>query len=602
LAHNIKIFAIGFFLIFSINISHAASWWNNNWNYRASLTVNSGNYKRSTRPAEVSINFTRYFSSNDASTAFDINSIRVHEVNANGQIIAGNIPFQFDPTEGYNAVSNANGTLVFLLRNNTSAHANRYFHVYFDVTGGGYARPSFANQVKVTDNVFDEGQRSFLINTDTANYYYQKIAGGFSSILDKNGNDWINHHPTGGSAGSYRGIPNLVPPWDGGYFHPGETTSVSTLLHKGPLKATIRSKTVNGRWEIQWEFFPQFARMTVNRADKTFWFLYEGTPGGRLDANDFVVRSDGTRTPYGSPWKRDLSTHEWVYFSDTRVGKSIFLAHHEDDNAMDSYRQMENQMTVFGFGRDNLLSLIQPQSHHFTIGIANFTDFSNTSATLLSAYKDIPVTISSIDQNTHTLPHNQWHQISLPFNPGANNSVNQIFGDDGLGTYGSDWIVFSYDTNRNLYAQQGLNNTLKQGVGYWIVQLTGSNKTLDMPQGSNDTPTINHAACPTGRCFKVPLGTRTADVQWNLVGYPFSTGAPFNSTRIGTTDSSCRSGCTIDTAFRNDIFHNQVWSYNGSNYKIIDTRTGYLNPWLGYWAATLNNSQGKAPSLLIPKP
>ena len=588
-------------MFFSVGLSQATTWWNNNWNYRAAVTVNSGSYQRFNRPAEISINFTDYVSSADSSTAIDLNSIRVHEVNSNGQIIAGNIQFQFDPAEDYNAANNATGALVFLLRNNTAANSNRFFHVYFDVTGGGYTLPTFTNQVNVTDNVFDEGQNSFLIDTDTANYYYQKISGGFSSIVDNSGKDWLNYHPTGGAAGHYRGIPNLVPPWDGGHFHPGTTTSNSTLIHQGPLKATIQSTTTDGLWKVKWEFFPQFARMTVVLAEKNFWFLYEGTPGGILDTNDFVVRPNGSVLPYTSSWNGDLPTEEWVYFSDTQEGKSIFLAHHENDTAVDSYRQKNNKMTVFGFGRNGSQSLIQPQTHHFTIGLANSTDFGSTSATLLSAYKDISVTIDSIAQNTstHTLPNNKWHQISLPYNPGANNTVNNIFGDDGLGTYDIDWVLFSYNAASNSYIKPSLNDTLSQGVGYWIIQFTGSDKTLDMPQ--NNTPTINHAACSSDRCFKIPLGTQAGNVQWNMIGHPFSSSIPFNNTRISTT-SICSSGCTIENAFDNDIFHNQLWSYDGSSYKIVDTNSGILDPWLGYWAGTLENSDGTAPSLFIPMP
>ncbi|MEE9412186.1 MAG: DUF1349 domain-containing protein [Methylococcales bacterium] len=380
-------------------LSQADDWWDNNWNYRASITVNSGAYERSERPAEIVLNFTNYVSAEDLSTPFDRHSIRVHEVDTNGQILSENIPFQFDPVGDFDASSNAAGNLIFILSNHTAIQAERYFQVYFDVEGSGYATPAFTDRVNVTDNVYDEAQEAFLVSTNTADYYYQKQAGGFSSIVDNNGNDWLNYHPTGGTAGSFRGIPNLVPPWDGGYFHPGATTSISTLVHDGPLKATIRSITTNGLWEVQWEFYPDFARMSVIHADKEFWFLYEGTPGGLLDSNDFIVRPDGTETSYTTKWKGDLTGEEWVYLYDNQVGRSIFLAHHNDDGAVDSYRQLHNLMTVFGFGRDGNTSLIQPQQiHQFTIGFADTTDFASTSTTLLSAYKDIGINISSIDQ------------------------------------------------------------------------------------------------------------------------------------------------------------------------------------------------------------
>ena len=41
----------------------------------------------------------------------------------------------------------------------------------------------------------DEGQDCFLITTQSAVYAYQAEAGGFSSICDRDGVDWINFHP-----------------------------------------------------------------------------------------------------------------------------------------------------------------------------------------------------------------------------------------------------------------------------------------------------------------------------------------------------------------------------------------------------------------------
>jgi chitodextrinase len=393
----------------------AGSWWDSNWNYRVPLAVNSGDYQRSDRPVEATVNFTSFLSPVDLLSNFDVNSIRVHEVDVDGEILLpGNIPFQFDPATDFNALSNAQGTLVFLLNGNTAVQTNRYFHVYFDVEGGGYTLPTFTSQVDVTDNIDDEGLSSFLISTFNADYYYQKQAGGFSSIIDDDQNDWINHNSTFGSAGTFRGIPNLVPPGDGGFFHPGATSSTSTLVHEGPLKATIKSTTNNDLWEVQWEFFPEFARMTVKLAATNYWFLYEGTPGGSLDINDFVTRPDGTETDYLQAWSGDLPTQEWAYFSDAQVGRSLFLAHHEDDTFVDSYRQLNDQMTVFGFGRENNTSLLQSLNNQFTIGLTDSTDFTNTSSTIESAYKDISVTISPVDQFDNEEPTSPGNLSSQP--------------------------------------------------------------------------------------------------------------------------------------------------------------------------------------------
>ncbi|MBK7260179.1 MAG: hypothetical protein IPI01_20715 [Ignavibacteriae bacterium] len=60
-------------------------------------------------------------------------------------------------------------------------------------------------------------------------------------MVDLGGNDWINYHVGGGSAGEYRGIPNL-----GAIAHPGYTNSTSTLTSTGPLKATVSSQSTDG--------------------------------------------------------------------------------------------------------------------------------------------------------------------------------------------------------------------------------------------------------------------------------------------------------------------------------------------------------------------
>jgi hypothetical protein len=69
------------------------------------------------------------------------------------------------------------------------------------------------------------------------------------------------------------------------------------------------------------------------------------------------------------------------------------------------------------------------------------------------------------------LPNNQWRQISLPCNPGKASSVSAVFGDDIVGSYGTDWIVYRYDSGG--YVPLSELDALSQGVGYWIIQKSG---------------------------------------------------------------------------------------------------------------------------------
>jgi len=204
---------------------------------------------------------------------------------------------------------------------------------------------------------------------------------------------------------------------------------------------------------------------------------------------------------------------------------------------------------------------------------------------------------------TFPLPNNQWHQISLPSNPGANNSVDAVFGDDGLGVYGNDWLIYRYDTGTDKYAELAATDTLNQGVGYWIIQRTGSEKTLSMPAGSTPTPTSNPAGCPSGNCFPISLGTEFSAKQWNMIGYPYDTAGTLGNTTVAADSGDCAPSCDLDTAESGAIVHNQLWSYNGiDDYALINTSDN-LEPWMGYWSPTLVNAATLAPvKLVVPKP
>ena len=371
------------------------NWWNAGWDYRVPITFLANGTKRFDRPAEVPVNFTALFATLGVAGALDTNSIRVVEIDAGANVIDENVAFQFDKDSGFDAATNAKGKLVVILKGVTNSDAQRRYHLYFDVTGKGFTAPSVPAQVTVstiTDS-YEGGTKtfeSFKFETTNATYIYHKTGGGFAKAIDKNGNDWISYNTAAGSAGDFRGIPNLVYPADGGYFHPGRTSVTSTLVSQGPVKVTVRSKTPDDSWITLWEIYPNSARLTVQQAATKYWFLYEGTPGGVLEVGtDFVVRSNGTQTLASELWSGDLAAPEWVYFSDPNVNRSLYVAHHTDDAAVDSYRPMDDKMTIFGFGRESSGRFLSVVPNTFTFGLTNGTEFNATAEKISSAYKDL---------------------------------------------------------------------------------------------------------------------------------------------------------------------------------------------------------------------
>lgn len=376
------------------NAVDPASWWDSHWHMRLSLIVDVGLYERHDKPVEQFLNFKTLLAGIGRGGETVIpESFRVLEVDANGGAIDGVVPFQFEP------LTPDSGNLVFMLTGTTAVQIQRHYHLYFDV-GGDFTSAEVNALVEISDDVPDEGQDCYMITTANATYYFQKDAGGFSSLLDVEGNDWIGFHPFGGSDGIYRGIPNMVHPDN--IFHPGHRNCVSSIDHIGPLRVTIHTLSSNGLWECIWHIYPRYARLTLLRcAPQPYWFLYEGTPGGVIDYDtDFSVRSNGVRLPAGQEWQnQDISAPEWVYFEDSMLDRYIYLVHEEDDALNDTFWPMEQNMTVFGFGRGPGTSKhMTVVPNHFTIGLADDAQFSSASQVIEASYRPIAVTVGSVTE------------------------------------------------------------------------------------------------------------------------------------------------------------------------------------------------------------
>ncbi|MDD5676317.1 MAG: hypothetical protein PHC61_19245, partial [Chitinivibrionales bacterium] len=220
--------------------------------------------------------------------------------------------------------------------------------------------------VAILDNQTDEGLSCYKITSQSATYYYDKNGGGFSSILDKDGNDWVGWHSGTSQANGYRGIPN---PGSIG-FHPGYpndggggTGCTSTIISQATNKVTIQSSTSAGS-KMQWDFYDDHATLTVVSASASYRIGYEGTPGGTdgLPSDGFYYKSDGVKHAItdllgGSTDVTVLPDPEWIFFGGNGLNRVLLLIHQTHDNIADNYWAMNGvgvgNMTVFGFGRTN---------------------------------------------------------------------------------------------------------------------------------------------------------------------------------------------------------------------------------------------------------
>jgi hypothetical protein len=172
----------------------------------------------------------------------------------------------------------------------------------------------------------------------------------------------------------------------------------------------------------------------------------------------------------------------------------------------------------------------------------------------------------------YLLPNNEWHMISLPLTPPKDaNTVRDIFGDDlPIATYNTDWVLYQFDTATNQYGNPlGINDALAPGKGYWIIQKTGGNKLLDMPQNSYYTKP---------NPFDIPLDSASNGNkhQWNLVGHPFN---------VRTTLSDYSLSGVYETLWR------YKYTNGKGNYEKVIKEEDTLKPWDAFWVASKKNGK-----------
>lgn len=230
-----------------------------------------------------------------------------------------------------------------------------------------------------------EGRAQFRIETRAATYYYDRAGGGFARLLDRDGVDWISFKkdPLNGRAAAgagYRGIPNLVfgqdnP--DAGAGHPGHDKCETTLI----AADAIRTVSLSGRWAWTWRFTEEHAVLTIEQADpeRPYWFLYEGTVGGRWSPRTsyFGTNRGGPRreTPFGRSKLYD--SWRWVYFGEQAASRVLLAGQVDIDDASETLWYMGNStaeldapdgMVVFGFGRGEHGAALRGAGRRFVLG------------------------------------------------------------------------------------------------------------------------------------------------------------------------------------------------------------------------------------------
>ena len=239
----------------------------------------------------------------------------------------------------------------------------------------------------LTRDVTDAGQSCYKVETDGGTFFLDKVGAGLTSLVDKNGNDWIKFGESGGT--EWNGFPNAV--WSGccnnprGYFHPknGATSpSTTTVTTETSQKISISAISNDNEWALTYDFFSTHLTITFTKKSATgkYWVVYEGPPGGSFDLNsDWWMTSAADKKNLLSVQNTtDIPTKEWIAFGDAGSPRCLFLLNHKDDNLVDGYFPL-SPFTVFGFGRSNnpYNATLNDVPHSFSIGFLETTDYQN---------------------------------------------------------------------------------------------------------------------------------------------------------------------------------------------------------------------------------
>lgn len=242
-------------------------------------------------------------------------------------------------------------------------------------------KPTFKVSVKPY-----EGRNHFVVETSRITYFYDIRGGGFSRIIDAEGKDWItfkmapwDEYP-GSAAGAFRGLPNMVFEGDdGGAGHPGHDKCTSWIEEE-----KIVTESLSGKWRWEWTFSKDHVVLDVVKADpdRSYWFLYEGTPGGSFDPEHTFFGTDSI-----GPEKLDhdyytgdiyMDRIRWMFTCSKSAGNTLYLVHQMKDNHPDMMSvlgnsevglQSEDGMTVFGFGRGEGVERYLKGRNAFVIGL-----------------------------------------------------------------------------------------------------------------------------------------------------------------------------------------------------------------------------------------
>jgi hypothetical protein len=156
-----------------------AGWWNRDWHYRVPITVGPADFELINYPVEIELNFTELMAdAGGPGGIFNPDSLRIIQYDK-PNLLANPInqpdgtlfvPLKFDKGMEYNASSNADGIVTFLITGTIQTGKQLYFQLYFD-TGINFTVPEYDTSLLESLYWMSRGQEFYGFNPGVESIY-----------------------------------------------------------------------------------------------------------------------------------------------------------------------------------------------------------------------------------------------------------------------------------------------------------------------------------------------------------------------------------------------------------------------------------------------
>ena len=221
-----------------------------------------------------------------------------------------------------------------------------------------------------------------------------------------------------------------------------------------------------------------------------------------------------------------------------------------------------------------------------------------------------------------SIAEHSWELVGIPADLRQGSfTIDDIFGDDMNGTYGSDWRIYTREysdiNNSSWYTYlSDIDTVLEFGKGYWLGSKNSSNWDVNDIIGVDYNSTSD--ACVASSCVELDIKSVSLDENEDDLN---GTG-PYRYYMTGFVGKApvdwadCRfiiDGVVYTPSDANDAgyINKQIWQYNPNSsdadskgYTTCDDVTPgscKLVPYKGFWIEIQGPAKGKVLKLLVPK-